>query len=273
MAFHGHQVDEALVAFGVFRTLSSRQQILVLHSDQHGVDHLVLGRAGMDAQAAEGCLCGACVEVFVLNAAHGTAVGGVGIVGTETGNIKLVSAPADFLVGGEADLQGGMLHIMGQQILGSCHDLSNACLVISAQQSGAVGNDQVLAPVVGQALVVLFPHPDILLFVQADIAALIVHNPGLDIGAGAAGCSVHVGNQADGRQAGIAGNGAVDIAVLVHVGVSNAHGQHFFHNGCTQNLLLGGGGAAGGFFVRLGVKRDIAQEALNNRTHILTPYN
>ncbi len=102
-------MDEALIPFRILRLLGSGQQTLVLHGDILGVDHLILGGAGVDVQAVESHAGRGGVEVLILDLPHRTAVGGVGIVRPKAPDVKFVRAPADFLVGGEADFQGGVL--------------------------------------------------------------------------------------------------------------------------------------------------------------------
>ena len=51
-----------------------------------------------------------------------------------------------------------------------------------------------------------------------------------------------------------AGNGAVDIAVGVHLRVDDAHGEHFLDQLCAEPLLLIRGGAGLARFVGLRVE-------------------
>ena len=75
-------------------------------------------------------------------------------------------------------------------------------------------------------------------------------------------------NESDGEKALVAGNSAVNIAMLVHPGIGNTHGQHILHQSLAQQLLLGCGGTGGRAFIGLGVERHIAQETFRN-SHIL----
>ena len=97
--------------------------------------------------------------------------------------------------------------------------------------------------------------------VEQQVAALVFDGSGLNIRAGAVGRGVHVCDQADDRRVFLAGNGAVDVAVLIHIGVGNAHGVHFLDQRCAEQLLLCGGGAGFGVLIGLGVKGNIMQEA------------
>ena len=238
LAAHIGQMDEALVPFRILRLLSGGQQALIFHGDVLGVDHLVLGGAGVDVQAVEGHAGGGGIEVLILDLSHRAAVGGIGIVRAKALDIKLICAPADLLVGSEADLQGGVLPALGQQDFRSGENLRHTGLVVRPQKGGAVGDDQVLAVVAFQGLIVGFPEINALFPVQEDVSPVVFHNPRPDICAAGIGGGVHVGDKADGGKAGVSGDGAVDIAVFIHAGILNAHGKHLLHDGLSQNLLL-----------------------------------
>ena len=211
----------------------------------------------MDVQPPEFCLGTGGIEVFIFDLAHRAAVTGVGIVGAKALHVELVRTPADLLIGGKADLQGGMFSSLCDQLLRRRHDLRHTGLVVRTQQCGTVGDNQMLADMIFQGRIVADLHPDALSFVQQDIAAVAFHDPGLDVRAGGVGRGIHVGDQADGGKAGIAGNGAVDIAVFVHEGIGDAHLLHFFHQGCTQQFLLGRRGAGLRKFVGHGIEGHI----------------
>ena len=269
LALHAQQMEEALIALRQLRTLPNGEQTLEFHGDQLGIHHLPLGRTGVDIQSMDNDLCPRGVEVLIFDLAHGAAVGGVGKVRAEALHVEPVSAPADLLVGGKADLQCGMPAAHGEQLLRRRHDLRHACLIVRAQQRRAVGDDQVLACVVFQVRIVRFPQKNALFLVQADIPAVIGHDLCLDVRTGSVRRGVHVGDQADGGELWVTGDGAVNIAVFVHSRVRNAHGVHFLHQRGGKRLLLLRGGAGVGFLVRLGVKGHIAQKALYNRFHVV----
>ena len=269
LALHAQQMEEALIALRQLRTLPNGEQTLEFHGDQLGIHHLPLGRTGVDIQSMDNNLCPRGVEVLIFDLAHGAAVGGVGKVRAEALHVEPVSAPADLLVGGKADLQCGMPAVHGEQLLRRRHDLRHACLIVRAQQRRAVCDDQVLAYVVFQIRIVRFPQENALFLVQADIPAVISHDLRLDIRAGSVRRGVHVGDQTNGGKLWVAGDGAVDIAVFVHSRVRNAHAPHFLYQRGGKRLLLLRGGAGVGFLVRLGVKGHIAQKALYNRFHVV----
>ena len=139
----------------------------------------------------------------------------------------------------------GDLGVEGEIFHGG-HDLRHAGLVVGSQQGGAVGDDQVLAHIFGQALKLGGLHGDLLFLVQEDVVPLIVDNAGLYISAGGAGGGVHVGNEAhtgDALTARSGGQPAVDVAILVHVSVVQTHLTQFRGQGFPQYLLLFGGGS------------------------------
>ena len=63
---------------------------------------------------------------------------------------------------------------------------------------------------------------------------------------------------------GIRRDGAVDVAVLVEMGVANPHGKQFGSEQAAQVFLLLGGRAGRRFRIGLGVDHDIAQETLGH---------
>ena len=269
LAVHLHQHDKAFVAGGMLGALGSGQQRIELHSDQLGVHHLVLGCTGMDIETMDNNLGTGCIEVFVLHFAHGTAVHSICIIGTKAGDVEFIRTSAHLFVGGEADLQSSVAHLGGEEHLRACHDLGNTCLIVRAQQGGAISDDQMLAVVVAKALIVLLLHEDALFLIEKHIAAVVLHDFGLDIGTRGIGRGIHMGNQSNGGQAGITGNGAVNIAIFIHVGICNAHLEHFLYQSCAQQFLLGSGGAGLGLLVRLGVKGHIFQKTIYYRGHFL----
>ena len=221
----------------------------------------------MDVQAMEHQLCTGGIEVLILNLPHGAAVRRIGIVSAKAPDIKPVGASANLLVGREANLQGGMAASLGNQILGCGQDFCHARLVVRPQQGGAVGDNQVLAPAVFQNGIVIFPEINLLFFIQKHIFPIIGDNLRPDVCAGGIRGSIHVGNQSNGGQAGIAGDSAIDITVFIHAGIRNAHGFHILHQLLPQCFLLFGGGAGFRQFIGLGIKGDISQEALCNCFH------
>ncbi len=265
-AAHFVQMEKALVALGIFRLFGGGQHHFELHGDAHGVFHLVFGGAGMDVQALHRHPHGGGVEVFIFQLAVGPAVHGEGVIRAEAGHVKQIRAPADLLVGGEGHLhravgEGGI----GHQLLGQRQDLGDARLVVGAQQGGAVGDHQILSLFLPQLGIFGGGEDDVLFLVQQDIAAVVIFDDaGADVCGGNIVHHVHVGDKAQDLAliAGdIAGDGAVNIAVLVHAGVLQAQRLHFLHQRRAQHLLLFRAGAGGGIGVGGGVEGYITEQS------------
>ena len=205
------------------------------------------------------------VEVLVLDAAHITAIDGIGKVGPKAGNVEQGSALADLLIGGKGDAELAVGQLLFDKGLGSGQDLSDAGFIVSAQQGGAVGGDESLALQLLQKGEGggLHDHAGA---GQGDIAAVVVLvEDGLDVLAGSVGGGVHVGDEA---QRGLllaalgGGNAAVDVAVLVHKGVLNADGFHLFHQQVGEVEFPCGRRMGAGLGVRGGVYFGIFQQSL-----------
>ena len=262
IAAHFTQMGKAFVALGTVGPLMDRQQGIEFHGDKLGVDHTVFRITRVDVPPMESDNGGGGIEVFVLQLAQGAAVDGVGVIGAEVFEVETVRAPADLLIRRKADADSGVGDVRSHQFLDGGQDLCDTGLVVGTQKGRSVGDDQVLADVVGQTGKI--GRGEDVVVIETDVAARILDNARTDVGTGAVGRGVHMGDQADDGSAGRARNGAVDIAVGIHIGVGNAHGFHFLHQCSTQELLLGGGGAGLGAFVGPGVKRNIFEETFGN---------
>ena len=101
--------------------------------------------------------------------------------------------------------------------------------------------------------ILLRREADVLGFVENHVAAFIgLGDPGADVLALGVGGRVHMGDEADGGRLRRGRHRAVDIAVVIHMGIGNAHGLHVLHNGLGQRQLPRRGGAGGGFFIGRG---------------------
>src|SRR5699024_8465261 len=245
VAGHLAKVVEAFPALGGLGAGHVGQGQVELHGHVGGVDHGVFGAAGVDRQPPHRDGGRGGVEVFVLDAAHVPAVYGVGKGSPEALQIEQAGPLADLFVGGKGDAQLAVGRAGLLQGLDGGHDLGHAGLVVGPQQGGAVGGDQGLALHAGQEGEVLDPHHRAG-GGQGDVPAVVVLvQDGADVFAGGVGGGVHVGDQAQGGPvlaAGRGGQGAVNIAVLVHGGVLHPQGLEFLHQHPGQiELALGGG--------------------------------
>ena len=139
------------------------------------------------------------VEVLVLQLADRAAVHGVGEIAAELGDVELVGAQADLLVGVEADAHLAVLDLgMSLQVGHRGDDLGDAGLVVGAEKRRAVGHDQVVAQIVHQLGEVLGIERDALLGVERDGRAVIVaHDARVDMAARHVGARVHMSDEAD----------------------------------------------------------------------------
>ena len=247
IAGHGVEVKEALIAVGLFRHLVRREHGVERHGHGGGVDHHVLGAAGVDAHAAERHIAGGGVEVLVLDLAQRAAVHGVAVVAGQLRHVQTVHAAADLLVGGEHHPHLAVGAAV-QQLHGG-HDLGDAGLVIGAQQGGAAGDDQLLTGVGGQAGAQGLRQGDGV--GQRQVAALVPDDAGLHVFAGSIGRRVHVGDESQhrGGDALRGGQGGDDVAGAVHTGAGKAQRRQLHQQDAAQILLPFRGGGGAGMFI------------------------
>ena len=139
---------------------------------------------------------------------------------------------------------------MPQQELAGADDLGHARLVIRSQKGTAIGDDELLAHVVGKLREVL--QKERLAVPQPDIPALIAETPGLHILPADAGSRVHVGKEAQPRQRLAAGAGRqhpVDIAILILLHMAEAQFCQLLRQSLAQNQLPRRGGHGPGLLV------------------------
>ena len=208
---------EALIALGVHGVFFYRQHPVELHAQKQGVAHFPLGGTGMDAPAVDGDLQIRGVEALIVDVPQIAAVHGVGIFRPKTRHVKVVGAPAHFLVGGKGNAEFPVRDVSLEQPLRRRHNFRHTGLVVGPQEGGAIGDHQRLALIIGQIGEIRFLHDHRAILVEDDVPSLIFHHPGTHVGAaGRRGC-VQVGDKADGRlllTAGRGGNFPVNIGVL-----------------------------------------------------------
>ena len=128
-----------------------------------GVHHLVLGRTGMDVPAVEHHLGSGGVEVLVLQFTQGAAVGSVGKFGPEVLLRLNRSAPRPISSSGVKPMRK-VAWGSGEARRRSAAVRISAIPALSSapQERGAVGDNEVLAPVLGEAGEVRFLHHNVL---------------------------------------------------------------------------------------------------------------
>ena len=278
ITYHAGQVEEALAALGVLGTGESGQSGMELHGHILGVDHGILGAAGVDAETVNGHNSRGGVEVLIADLAGVLAVDGVGVGGAEALDIKQAGTLADLLVGGKADAQLAVGALLGNNALQHRHDLGHTGLVVGAQQGRAVGGDESLTLHLGQERE-LGGVQHSAGGRQYNLAAVVV---GVDLrvdvfAAGVIG-GVHMGDEAQGLGALLSRSGGqrgVDVAVLVHMGIGQAQVLQLLHQLVGQVKLTHRAGMGAALGVRGRPDLDILQKTFicaHDRCPFL-PYN
>ena len=266
-ALHVREMEEALVALGLLGYFILGQQRVEVHRHGRGVDHHVLGAAGVDAHAVHRQDGGGGVEVFIFDLAEGAAIRGVAVVAAKLLHVEPVRAVADLLVGREDDAHLAVAEVLFEDRLHRGHDLGDARLIVRAEQRRAVGHDQLIAHVVFKAGTERFGEGNVV--VELELAALVAHEAGLDVLARGVGRGIHVRDERnDGRVHALArGERCEHIAAIVHVNVLKAERFKLLHQNVSEVLLPLRGGRGAGEVIRGGVVADIAQKTRFGRFH------
>ena len=102
----------------------------------------------MHAYALDVNLCTGCVEVLVLKFAQVAAIDSISPLATKLLHIEVVSTHTNLLVWIKSHANIAMLNlVMVAQPAHSLNNLGYASLVVGSEQSGSIGNDNVLADV------------------------------------------------------------------------------------------------------------------------------
>ena len=125
-------MEEAFVAFGLFRSGFSGKTGHKIHCHTDGVDHLVFGRTRVGIQTFEVNLHHSGVKGFRFKAAQFITVKGVGVLSTEFGDVKVFCTAADFFIrrDGKAKLSVGHFG-MFNKVAGRFNNNGDTGLVVS----------------------------------------------------------------------------------------------------------------------------------------------
>ena len=172
---------------------------------------------------------------------------------------------ADLLIRGKADADGAVGPAVRQQMLAHGQDLGDTGLVVGAQDHGAVGGDQGLTHHVLQVGKGLRIQMEVTVAQGNSTAVIVRHQTILGRTVLAGGDGVQMGDKADLRHVLHAGGGgdlSVDIGVIVHVHILQAHLPHLLLQ-CPGQIELAGGGRSGlALLVADGIKTDVADQSL-----------
>ena len=164
---------EAFVAFCLLRCVGGRNHLGKLYSQARSVYHLALGITSVHTYALDVHLGTRSVEVLVLQLTEVAAVDSVSPLAAELLDVEVVGTHSDFFVGVETDANVAVLHFVVVAQPAHClHNLSDTGLVVSAEQSGSVGNDDILADVCLQLRELCRRADDA--FRENDVAAVVV---------------------------------------------------------------------------------------------------
>ena len=194
-------VEEALVAFGIFRPLLNRQQCVQLSGDQDRVLHLALRVARVHVPSLNVDLRRGRVEILELQLTDLPAVHRVGIFSPEPLDIELNDSASDLLVRRETDLdltvpELGMLH----DVLHRVHDLGHAGLVVRTQKGCAVGGDERLPHIMKHLRELRRLQRQSRHTFQRNVPAVIfIDDLRLDVRSRSVRSGVHVGDESDCR--------------------------------------------------------------------------
>ena len=267
----GDWVVEALVALGVLRTLEGRDYLLELGSHGDGIDHDVLGAAGVNHDALEVDVDVSCVEALVVELAESLSVDGVTVCCAKFVQVKQACTVADLLVRDKRNLERRMSELrVVAQALEQGADLSHTGLIVSGKQRGAVGANDVHAHKILEVRDLLLGGSDSLAVDDAgdQVTALVVDDVRLDARGRRVddGVQVRAKHQRGSRLDALGcGEGAGDVGVLVDGDVGAAQRLELFAQ-VASHLVLSGRGRRDGIVVGvgLGVNLHVAHEALGD---------
>ncbi len=267
----GNWVIEALVALGVLRTLECGDHLLELGSHGDGVDHDVLGAAGVDHDALEVDIGVSCVEALVIELAKGLAVDGVAVSCAEFVQVKQACAVTDLLVRDKRNLERRMSEFgVVAQALEQRADLSHTGLIVCGKQRGAVGANDVHAHEILEVRDLLLGGGDGLAVNDAgdQVTALVVDDVRLDARGRRIddGVQVRAKHQRGSRLGALGcGEGAGYVGMLVDSDVGAAQRLELLAQ-VASHLVLSRRGRGDGVVVGvgLGVNLHVAHKALGD---------
>ena len=270
-ALDGDWVVEALIALGVLRALEGRDHLLELGSHGDGIDHDVLGAAGVNHDALEVDVGVSCVEALVVELAEGLAVDGVAVCCAKFVQVKQACTVTDLLVRDKRNLECRMSELrVVAQALEQGANLSHTGFIVSGKQRGAVGANDVHAHKILEVRDLLLGGSDGLAVDNAgdQVTALVVDDVRLDARGRRVddGVQVRAKHQRGSRLGALGcGKGAGDVGVLVDGDVGAAQRLELFAQ-VASHLVLSRRGRRDGIVVGvgLGVDLHVAHEALGD---------
>ena len=167
--------DVALRSLRALRRFPTVKEIDEIHGKQGRVYEHALCAHRMRAHTVDRDLCRACVECFIDDLTEGAAVNGIGVVDGELCKVHIFRAPEPaLLVGDKGDIDIAVPERRITRKRCECrHDVGDCGLVVCAEDTRAVGDDQLLPNIGGELWVLCRPHNDVFLCVQHDVVARV----------------------------------------------------------------------------------------------------
>ena len=137
-----HQVVESLESVGQSGNFSGRKHGIEFRGDFEGVDHDSFCGTGMHGAPADENFRFGCVEILKFNFICRSAVDRVGILRSESGNVKEIRTFPDLLVRCECNAERTVRQLLCLNGFEGGHNLRNSRLVVGSEQSCSIGCDE-----------------------------------------------------------------------------------------------------------------------------------
>ena len=160
-------MEITLPIFCMLRTFQCRKHIHEFATDLNGIFHNIFCSPRMNIQSVDIQMNFLSIKVLIDKIAKSITIQSIGNVCTETFNVEFVSTKkADLFVTGETNLDWSVRKFwMFAEVFCHSHDGSDSCLVISAQQSGTVCQNQILTGIHGKTRIFGCFHYNIQFFI------------------------------------------------------------------------------------------------------------
>ena len=145
--FNRIEMEKALVALCMLRTVKYRHKRFQLTRDTCRIYHFVFGRAGMDRCPCYGYACGRSIEILVFDLADRAAVNSISVIRTEICDVKAVGSSSDLLVRRECNTHIPVRLSAFLETYHRIHYLRDTGFVVCAEKRRAVRNDNVVSDI------------------------------------------------------------------------------------------------------------------------------
>ncbi len=216
-------MKKALVPFRRFGTFLPGEQRYQLVGQMKRIDHLVLGISGMHIASLYLNLGRSSVEVLVLQFSQLAAIHRICPLGAEFGHVKFIGSAPYLLVGSKSNPNLAVFNFrMIQKILHGGHYCCDPRLIISSQQCGTIGDNDIFPCMSEQFREIGRRHDHIFCFVQHNVVSIVIFNhPRIDVLAAHIGTGIEMGYKPDDRSIfaciGRQGRHQITIIIEAHI--------------------------------------------------------